>query len=89
MELALDRQDDGTEFARVTKRLRDKYGRPIGITSENPILDTRMYEVEYAGGYKTAMSANAIADNLFAQVDQDVQWVRLFDEIIDSRTNGS
>ena len=45
VELALDRHEDGPEFARVKKRLRDKYGRPIGIAAENPILDTRMYEV--------------------------------------------
>ena len=50
MELALDRHDDGPEFARVNKRLKDKDGRPIGIAADNPILDTRMYEVEYADG---------------------------------------
>ena len=60
-ELALDRHDYEPEFARVNKRLLDKYGRPIGIAEENPILDTRMYEVEYTDGYKTAMIANAIA----------------------------
>ena len=32
------------------------------------ILDTRMYEVEYSDGYKTAMTANTIASNLFYQV---------------------
>ena len=73
MELALDRHDDGPEFARVNKRLKDKDGRPIVIAADNPILDTRMYEVEYADGYKTAMAANAIESNLFSQVDQDGQ----------------
>ena len=57
MELALDRHDDGPEFSRVNKRLKDKDGIPIGIAADNPILDTRMYEVEYADGYKTAMTA--------------------------------
>ena len=52
--------DDGPEFARVTKRLKDKDGLPIEKASENPILATRMYEVEYADGYKTAMAANAL-----------------------------
>ena len=46
MELALDRHDDGPEFARVNKRLKDKDGRLIGISANNPILDTIMYEVE-------------------------------------------
>ena len=45
MELALDRHDNGPEFARFNKRLNHKYGRPIGIAADNKILDTRMYEV--------------------------------------------
>ena len=73
----------------MTKRLKDKEGRPIGITSDNPILDTRMYEVEYADGYKAATTANNIASNLFAQVDQDGNRFVLFDEIIDHRKDGS
>ena len=50
MELALDRHDDGPEFARVNNRLKDKDGRPIGIAAENPILDIRMFGVEYYAG---------------------------------------
>ena len=89
MELALDRHTEGPEFARVTKLLKEKEGRPIGIASEKPILDTRMYEVEYADGYKAAMTANNIASNLFVQVDQDGNHFVLFDEIIDHRKDGS
>ena len=50
MELALNRHNDRPEFAIVNKRLKDKYGKPIGIAAENPILDTRMYKVEYFDG---------------------------------------
>ena len=46
MELALNRHENGPEFARVNKGLEEKDGRPTGIASENPILDTMMYEVE-------------------------------------------
>ena len=73
MELALDRHNNGPEFSRVNKRLNNKDGRPIEIAANNPILNTRMEEVEYADGYKTGMTANAIASNLFSQVDQDGQ----------------
>ena len=45
MELALDRHNDGPEFARVNKILKYKYGIPIGIAADNPILDTMMYKV--------------------------------------------
>ena len=46
MELALPRDDEGPEFARVTKRLRDNEGIPIGTANDNPLLDSRIYEVE-------------------------------------------
>ena len=82
MELYLDRQGDGPEFARVTKQLKEKDGRPIGAASKIAILDYRMYEVEYEDGHKVAISANAISSNLFVQLDQDGQRCVLFDEII-------
>ena len=51
MELAIP-QGDSLEprLARVTKRLKDANGLPIGLANENPILDRRMYEVEYLSG---------------------------------------
>ena len=47
MELVMPRDDEGPEFSRVTKRLRDANGLPIGTANDNPLLDTRIYEVEY------------------------------------------
>jgi hypothetical protein len=39
MELAMPRDGDGPDFARVTKRLRDKDGLPTGkAKNDNPIL---------------------------------------------------
>ncbi len=46
MELALLCGESGAEFARVTKRLRDENGLPIGTANDNPILDIRIYEVK-------------------------------------------
>ena len=89
MELALPGGDGAQPaFARVTKQLRDANGLPIGTAHDNPILDSRMYEVEYQDGHKLAMAANAIAQNLFAQVDAEGNRHVLFDEIIDHRTDG-
>jgi hypothetical protein len=89
MELLLDRPGGQPELARVTKRLKDNSGNPIGRAhGNNPILDTRLYEVEYQDGYKTAMSANTVAENIFAQVDEDGHREILFDEIIGHRTDG-
>ena len=86
--MALDRGDQGPTYARVTKRLKDAEGRLILTASDNPILDTRMYEVEYVYGYKTSLNANTIAENLFAQVDIEGNRHVQFDEIVDHRTNG-
>ena len=89
MELAFDRGDNGPSFAKVTKRLRDAQGLPIGTANDNPILDTRMYEVEYLDGFTTSMAANSIAENMFAQNDGEGNGHVLFDEIIEHRCDGN
>ena len=45
MEVALPLDTEGPDFACVTKRLKDANGLPIGTDNENPILNTRVYEV--------------------------------------------
>jgi hypothetical protein len=40
MELALPRDGDGPELARVKKRLRDEDGNPVGRANDNLFLDT-------------------------------------------------
>ena len=65
MELALPRDGEGPTLARVKKRLRDADGKPIGKSDKNPILDTRLFKVEFLDGDTALMSANAIAENMF------------------------
>ena len=88
MEVALPRDSDGPELAKVVKRLRDKDGIPIGTANDNPILDTRVYEVEYQDGHSASLAANAIAENLFAQIDDDGHRSVLLQDIVDHRVNG-
>jgi hypothetical protein len=88
MELATPRDGDGPKFAKVTKRLRDKDGLPIGRANDNPMLDTRMHQVECSDGHKASLAANAIAENMFAQVDNEGNRHVLFNEIADHRTDG-
>jgi hypothetical protein len=90
VELAILRDHDGHEFAKVTKRLRDKDGLPIGKADKNPILETTVCDAEHPDGHKTSLAANAIAENMIAQVD-DYEGNRhiLFDEITDHRTDGT
>ena len=70
MELALYWWGEQLKYVKVQKRLKDNQGRPIRIASENPILDTIMYEVEYQDGHAAALASNLIAENIFAQVDE-------------------
>ena len=51
--VALPRDTEGLDFDRVTNRLKDSNGLPIVTANENPILDTRVYEVEYVDGHKS------------------------------------
>ena len=88
-ELALDGGGDQPEYARVKKGLKYNQGQPIVIAVDNPILDTRMYEVEYQDGHMAALAANLIAENLVVQVDEEGNRSVLFDEIVDVRKDGT
>ena len=85
MEVALSRDTEGPYFARANKCLKDANGLPIVTANENPVLDTRVYEVEYVDRHKASLTANYIAQNMFAQVDDDGNIHVLFDNIIDHR----
>ena len=89
IEITLPRDSEGPEYAKVTKRLRDANGIPIGTANDNPILDSCLYEVEYIDGYKAALTANTIAENLFSQVDNEGNRHVLFDAIIDHRRDST
>jgi hypothetical protein len=48
-------------------------------------LDSRAYEVEYSDGYTESLTANLIAENLIAQVDEEGRRQMMLNEIIDHR----
>lgn len=72
-------------LTKVTGRKRDSSGRQIGASHENPILDTRLYEVTYPDGSTSEYSANIIAENIYDQFDDDHNFC-YFEEIIGHRT---
>ena len=47
-----------------------------------------MYKVEYQDGHKASLSANAISQNMFAQVDEEGNRHIMFKEIVDHRVDG-
>lgn len=66
--------------------MRANEGMPIGMASDNPLLDSRIYEVEYVDGNVEDLTANIIAENLIAQVDEEGHRQVVLEEIIDHRT---
>ena len=84
MEVALPRGPDGQpQFERVIKQQRGPDGLPIGTGHAKPLLDTRMYTVEYLDSHQAALRANQIAENLFTHINEHRQRYVLIDEITD------
>jgi len=69
-------------IGKVIQRKRDFDGNPVGKSNPNPILDTRVYEVEFPDGVIAEYSANAIAEALYSQVDIDGNRFLLLKEIV-------
>ena len=55
----------------------------MGSALMNPILDTRMYQVEFAGGKVTELTTNVIAQSMYAQCDVDRNEYLLLDLLVD------
>jgi len=84
MEFALVRGGDGEAVhAKVKKRVYDEDGNPVGRANTNPLLDSRKYEVEYVDGSIEELTANLIAENLIAQVDEEGQRQMMLNDIMD------
>ena len=76
--------EDGHEvLCRVKGRKRTADGRLIGDFNPNPILDTRVFEVEYPNGRIEALSTNLIAESLYANVDDEGFDTGLLEEIVE------
>jgi hypothetical protein len=58
-------------MGKVVKRARDSNGNLIGKTHLNPLLNTALYEVEFADGTSEAYAANVIAESLYAQEEAE------------------
>ena len=72
---------------RVVRRKRNSDGTILGTRNDNPILDTRVYEVVFEDGEVTEYGANVIAENMWAQCDLDGNQQVLMDAIIDYRVD--
>ena len=69
----------------VKKRSKDEDGNLVGKSNANPLMDTAVYEVEFADGQTEAYTANIIAEHIYSQVDADGHNYTGLDEILDHR----
>ena len=73
---------DRTEIAKIVGRERSADGNFIGRKHSNPMLDSRIYVVEFPDGEQQDVSFNTIAEHLFAQVDSEGNVTRIFKGIV-------
>ena len=59
----------------------------LGTYNTNPILDTRVYEVELPDGTYSNYSANVLIENIMTNVDDNGQTSLMMDDIIGHRFN--
>ena len=55
---------EGVEHGKVIGRKCDQDGCPVGHSNANPLLNMRVYEVEFQDGYIQEYLANTIAENI-------------------------
>jgi hypothetical protein len=72
--------------AKVKNRKRNAMGDLIGHSNANPILDTRLYEVEFPNGSEATYSANVIAENMLSsQCDSEGRQYLLVKHVVDHK----
>ena len=82
----LPRGPDGElKYAQVKKRAVNHEWLPVGRAHSNPLFDMRQYEVGFNDGDLETMTANLIAENIIARVDDEGHEHLMMDEIEDHR----
>ena len=73
------------QTAKVKRRKLDKNGNRIGRSYSNPILYTRVYDVEFPEVTEKSFAANIIAQNIYSQCDANGNQYLLMDAITDHK----
>ena len=82
-------QDGNKKMAKVIKIVQANDGKKVGTRHNNPMLDTSEYTVEISDGSSQELTANIIAESMFAQVDSKGHHYQLLKEITDHRKDRS
>ena len=73
----------------VMSRVKDYEGQPLGRADKNPVLDTRVYNVEFSYGENAELGANIIAECLYTQCDIEGNQYKHMDQIVDCRKDNN
>jgi hypothetical protein len=74
---------DTNALGTVVAQKRGISGYPIGKANNNPIFDTRVYQVQLPDGHIEQCSANVIAECLYSQIDNEGNQYLLLDALLD------
>ena len=75
--------------AKVVGQTTDKNGKVTGSYDTNPFLNTLTCDIEFPDGEIREYSANVIAENIYAQVDDEGHSVQILDAIVNCRKDSS
>ena len=81
--------NSGGNIATVEQSATNANGFPIGRAHNNPLLDTREYEVELEYGKTDRYFSNAIAENMHSQLDSKGHQTLVMSDIIYHQKDGS
>ena len=73
--------------AKVVSRVKDNAGNIVGSYHNNPILDTRVYDIMFPDGAVSQYAANVIVEYIYSQVQSNGNHTLLLKDITDHRTS--
>jgi hypothetical protein len=76
---------DRHEIAKVLGRKRDIDGNFVGCRHRNPILDSRIFTVEFPDGDQQDIAYNVLTKHLYSQVETEGNQYHLFRAIVNHR----
>ena len=83
VKVPLPHSDGEMKQATIKRRKRNENGTLRGTSHDNPILDTRVYEVEFEDGSYNEYSANVLAENLYSHIDENGNSHSILASIVD------
>ena len=84
-KVSLPGRDGILLLATVKRRKLDHKGQPIGSFNKNPIIDCRIYKLEFSDGRVEEYLVNVIIENMLDQVVSNDWDASMFDEVISVR----